>query len=305
MSRILLLSILCIFLLEESRAARILAVFPTPSISHQVVFRPLVHELARRGHDITVITTDPVYPPGQTPNNLTEINVHDLSYKIWMEEFFKATVEDDTITDQVSIIIRAITKITIAQLKTKDVQDIFQKKKGEFDLLLLEAYVKPAMIYSHYFKAPVILVSSLGAMKFNYITVGAPTHPLLYPPFLHQKLYNLTNWEKLQQLYSHWCIEDNIWKTEQEADKLLKSEFGTDIPTIRELFNNVHMLFININPVWVDNQPVPPNVVYIGGIHMTPRKKLPKVTHFYHNCLVTFIQIKNKISGLVLNISFA
>ncbi|CAH2098387.1 unnamed protein product [Euphydryas editha] len=281
MIRILFLSALFILLFEDSKAARILAVFPTPSISHQVVFRPLVHELAKRGHDITVITTDPVYPPGKAPKNLTEIDVHDLSYKLWKEEYFKATVEDDNIIDQVSVILKAALKITIAQLKTKDVQDIIQKKKGEFDLLLLEAYLQPVLIYSHYFKVPLILISSLGAMKFNYRTVGAPTHPLLYPTFLQQKLYNLTKWEKLEQLYNHWCVENNLWRIEQEADKVLKSVFGPDIPTQRELSNNVHMLFINMNPIWVENQPVPPNVVYIGGIHMMPPKELPKDLQSY------------------------
>lgn len=63
-------------------SARILAWFPSPSISHQVVFRPVTQELAKRGHEVVVITTDPAFPPGQAPSNLTEIDVHDMSYNI-------------------------------------------------------------------------------------------------------------------------------------------------------------------------------------------------------------------------------
>ncbi|KAJ8727685.1 hypothetical protein PYW07_001804 [Mythimna separata] len=68
-----------IFVLNQVDAERILAYFPTPSISHQVVFRPLTEALARRGHEVTVVTTDPAFPKGGTPPNLTEIDVHNLS----------------------------------------------------------------------------------------------------------------------------------------------------------------------------------------------------------------------------------
>lgn len=45
----------------SNEAARILAIFPAPSISHQVVFRPLTQALAKRGHEIVVITPDPAF----------------------------------------------------------------------------------------------------------------------------------------------------------------------------------------------------------------------------------------------------
>ncbi|GLH16134.1 Protein of unknown function [Gryllus bimaculatus] len=43
-----------------ARAARILALFPTPSISHQLPFQVVMKELAARGHQVTVISTDPL-----------------------------------------------------------------------------------------------------------------------------------------------------------------------------------------------------------------------------------------------------
>lgn len=58
-SSLKIFSILCVIGSNES--ARILAVYPTPSISHQVVFRPLMQELAKRGHDVVVITADPAF----------------------------------------------------------------------------------------------------------------------------------------------------------------------------------------------------------------------------------------------------
>ncbi|XP_050356521.1 UDP-glucosyltransferase 2-like isoform X2 [Nymphalis io] len=275
MTTVIFLSTLFILNINDISAVRILAVFPTPSISHQVVFRPLTHELARRGHEVTVITTDPAYPPGQTPSNLTEIDVHDLSYKLWKDEFRSKSVgSKQDIYSQIKKIFFVIFKLVTSQIETKEVQDVIKTKT--FDLLLLEAYTNPALVYSHFFKVPVIQVSSFGGLNFNYRTVGACTHPMLYPTQLQQKLYNLTNWDKLQNLYKHWWFENFQWKVEQEENKMLKSLFGSDFPSLYELNNNVHMLFLNVNPIWVDNQPVPSNVIYIGGIHMTEPKELPK-----------------------------
>ncbi|KAJ8708784.1 hypothetical protein PYW08_010166 [Mythimna loreyi] len=57
------------FLLQifSSDAARILAVYPVPSISHQVTFRPITMELVKRGHEVVVITADPMFKKGEAP----------------------------------------------------------------------------------------------------------------------------------------------------------------------------------------------------------------------------------------------
>ena len=54
--------------------ARILGVVPIPSYSHQIVYRPIWRELSLRGHQVVVMTTDPMKDPALT--NLTEIDWH-------------------------------------------------------------------------------------------------------------------------------------------------------------------------------------------------------------------------------------
>ncbi|KAJ8878993.1 hypothetical protein PR048_019599 [Dryococelus australis] len=53
--------------------ARILGVSPVTSVSHQIVYRAVTTELAKRGHELVVITTDPVNDP--TLANYTEIDI--------------------------------------------------------------------------------------------------------------------------------------------------------------------------------------------------------------------------------------
>ncbi|KAL0810823.1 hypothetical protein ABMA28_010135 [Loxostege sticticalis] len=264
---------------RENEGARILAVFPFPSISHQVAFRPLVHELAKRGHDVTVITPDPAFPKGGTPANLTEIDVHDISYKTW-KDFFKTTSgSQNDIKTQLAVLVELSAKIFGYQMETKEVQDIIKHK--EFDLLFLEAIVRPALSLSHVFKVPVIQISSFFAVAGNYETIGAPVHPVLYPPLTRQRIYNLTFWEKVSDLYTHY---DLLWQYNSQEDQenaMVKRIFGADTPNLSELSNNVDMLFLNVNPIWEGIRPVPPGVVYMGGVHQKPVKELPQELKSY------------------------
>lgn len=274
--------LLLIFYIEDIKTARILAVYPLPSISHQIVFQALTDELVRRGHEVTVVTTNAKYPPREAPKNLTEINLHDLSYKIWRDVLFQKSFNSiDNIYDQMSAVLRAGSAVFHSVVKTKEVQEIINKKHGEYDLILLEACVRSALIFSHYFKAPVIQISSMTLFKYHLKAVGSDTHPFLYPTQFHQRLYNLTIWEKLQEFYNDYRIENLIDEIAEEDTKVLKSILGSDLPSIRELSKNVHMLFLNAHPIWVDNQPVPPNVVFMGGIHIPPPKPLPQDLQAY------------------------
>ncbi|OWR46327.1 UDP-glycosyltransferase UGT33J1 [Danaus plexippus plexippus] len=72
---------------------------------------------------------------------------------------------------------------------------------------------------------------------------------------------------------------------EREAKEniLLEKLFGSDIPPLHELANNVNLLFLNVHPIWIDNQPVPPNVVFIGGIHKQPPEEIPTDLLYFLN----------------------
>ncbi|XP_072946306.1 UDP-glucosyltransferase 2-like [Epargyreus clarus] len=259
--------------------ARILGVFPSPSISHQVVFRALTLGLVERGHEVVVITTDPAFPKGDGPANLKEIDLHDISYDYIRDYISKFMVKHEVgkisqYTSQLKDIIH-IFKIIEVQIKSEPVQALIREKR-EFDLILIEAYMRPAIIYSHVFKGPVIQVSSCGAMLENLETIGASTHPFLYPILYRQRLYNLSFWDKIREYYYYlehmYYLEVNL----RAENEMLQRIFGPNIPSISELNNNIDMLFLNVHPIWMDNQPMPPSVVFMGGLHLKPKKDLPE-----------------------------
>ncbi|KPJ00048.1 Ecdysteroid UDP-glucosyltransferase [Papilio xuthus] len=260
----------------QIESAKILAFFPIPSISHQVVFRPLTQELAKQGHEVVVVTPDPAFPKGQAPARLKEIDVHEISYNYWEKFLATATGNKDDLATQLEVAFDSISMIFEKQLAVEEVQEIIKNKNNTFDLLLLEACAMPVLSLSHIYKAPVILVSSFGGLIGNYELLGAPNHPIFYPLPLRQRLYNLTTWETLNELYyNHFKMFQLFDDQEEKQNKALRKIFGVNFPGLAKLKSNVHMLFLNIHPIWDNNRPVPPNIIYMGGLHQKPRKELP------------------------------
>nr|AEW43106.1 UDP-glycosyltransferase UGT33B2 [Helicoverpa armigera] len=268
----LLVSVILLLSITGNDAARILAMFPVPSISHQVVFRPLTQELAKRGHEVTVITPDPAFPKGGGPPTLKEIDVH-FTYDVWSKMFAVTSTGEQDMIKQMEVAFNLIANIVEIQLKVDEVQRILKEEK--FDLLLVEACARPTLVLSHVFKVPVIQVSSYGPLNFNIDTMGMAWHPLLYPLNLNQRLYNLTMMEKLKEVWNVYRLHNLMNEVEVAENDMAKRLFGPNIATIQELKNNVHMLLMNIHPLWEDNRPVPPSVIYMGGVHQKPEKELP------------------------------
>ncbi|XP_038217907.1 UDP-glucosyltransferase 2-like [Zerene cesonia] len=298
---IVLLSIL----VAQAYGARILAVVPTPSLSHQVVFRPLTQELARRGHEVVIITPDPVFTNNNAPANLTEIDVREVSYEVWRKNFLsnKEIGKKGDLVLTSALFLEQFRKVLEMQLQTDDVKRIIRGERGNFDLLILEAAMRPALVFSHIFKVPVIQVSSCGAMLNSNSIVGAPSHPFLYPWMLNQRLYNLTMWEKIQELVNRLTIESFYAECETLEEEMLRRVVDPDMPSLHELSNNVDLIFYNSHPIWSDKQPVPPNVVYVGGIHKNPKKELPQDLKSYLDSSkngVIYISFGNNIKPSLL-----
>lgn len=66
--------------------SKILGVFPTPSISHQIVHLSLMLKLAKRGHELTVITPDSIEEINSVKNYRQE-SVRNVSYDLVSKTF--------------------------------------------------------------------------------------------------------------------------------------------------------------------------------------------------------------------------
>lgn len=71
------------FLIDTIYAKRILVISNVPSYSHQITYRALCLELQNRGHEMVVVTTDPI--KNSSLANYTEISLNHFYYDFYSE----------------------------------------------------------------------------------------------------------------------------------------------------------------------------------------------------------------------------
>lgn len=268
---------LLIQLVVLSKSAKILAVLPVPVVSHQMVFRVLTQELAKRGHEVTVIAALPVYKTNKAPFNYTEIDISEIADRIIKKLITEDLAVSGDVVSQFVSTFKAGSNIIIEMLSLKDIQILMENKRKHFDIIFLEDCARGTLIFSHIFKAPVIQISSFGGTFGTFEAVGALTHPLIYPLAIRKRYRNLSTWEKISELYMEYRLHKAFSENEMWENEVFRKHFGRNTPSIHELQENIHMLFLNLHPIWDSNRPVPPNVIYLGGLHQKPEQQLPEV----------------------------
>jgi glucuronosyltransferase len=150
--------------LSSVDSANILGVFPTPSISHQVVFHALMKELAARGHHLTVLTTDLIKIDNP---NVTQIDLHE-SYDVLRKAFnfaeFKRSQKDES--DFMEMYMTTVVAFLRQQLSHPEVKKIIKNSDGErFDLVIAEylGYV-PILAFAEIYDCPIVGITSLDTM---------------------------------------------------------------------------------------------------------------------------------------------
>ncbi|CAH2230249.1 jg20001 [Pararge aegeria aegeria] len=224
-------------------------------------------ELAKRGHQVTVITTDPAFPKQETPANFTEIDVHDVSYNIWRK--YMLTAEENPLHHQ-----SAMSSIFEKQFQSVEIQALINNKDKKFDLLFVDHFIRLALSYSYLYNVPVISFNSFGPSFGTFDSVDAVSHPLIFPIVPLRKFHNLNTLQKISQFYEYYATKIVYDSYEEEENKQLKRIFGPEIADIRDLKDNVDMTFLNTHLFWDNNRPVSPNIIYIGGIHKYPVNEL-------------------------------
>lgn len=145
----IILSVVC------TQCAEILGYFPIPSVSHQRVFQNIWQELSLRGHQVTIITPNPLN--NSKLINLTEIAVtysynfvrHNPNFAI------KILAPNASVWPKVSFVNNFVTELSIQHFEDKQVQTVINGNK-KYDVILLQPLSKLAFAFPAKFKTPSI-----------------------------------------------------------------------------------------------------------------------------------------------------
>lgn len=271
-----ILLILVIFL-EESKSARILGIAGIPSYSHQLFYRPIWLELAKRGHHLTLLTTDPIE---DVPNNIRQIDLH-FSYQIRHVKHNITMKMQEYNLDYIKVwnsYGRMLEDIVENELNHPEVVTLINNETEKFDLLIMEYIPQVLSAFSVRFNCPYISIFSAEIGNFYHQALGNALHPVLYPEtFLPQQI-NLNFQDRLISTFYHfYFFLDQIFYETFKEDRLVKRHFGDGYPPINKIIRNVSLVFVNSHPVF-NVKPLGPGFVRIGGgLHMKKKQELPQV----------------------------
>ncbi|XP_066592657.1 UDP-glucosyltransferase 2-like [Prorops nasuta] len=263
----------CLVWPQFSLAARILAVIPIPSYSHQIPYRALWTALAKRGHQVIVLTTDPVNDPNL---NFTEIDFHHNYEEFLSLDFSQAKYKSSWLEMYRAKFFDIGDRITENIYKHPEVWKLYQSASDQsFDLVIAEVLLTPGIYaLAHRFDAPLIGVSSLGLQNSNYFQLGAPvlpSHPSNWEVeertgdnlSFYQRLCNfLAVWKHLYYFYNEYIPRQQII-----AEKYL----GTNIPHISDIAANISLILMNQQEAISFSRPLTSNVLSFGGFHVSQK----------------------------------
>ncbi|XP_053612236.1 UDP-glycosyltransferase UGT5-like isoform X2 [Plodia interpunctella] len=262
-----------------SDAANVLYVIPFSAMSHYINLRPIGLELARRGHNVTVVTT---HKEVDHPPSYHEVIVDNKSFwdLLGDERPNVFTMVDLSTEEYYNVIWKGGLAYTELTLNSSNVQK-FLREDHKFDLVISEQFFHEATyVLAHKYNAPLALVTTFGnCMRHNIVT----RNPVQLSNILLEMLMvrqPATFWGRFKNLY--YSLYEYVWWKYWylgEQEKLVKKyipDLKEPVPSLFELQRDTALMLYNSHFSFDDAVAYAPNIIEIGGVHLSKSDgKLP------------------------------
>lgn len=293
--------------MSEVHSARILGLFPHTGRSHQMVFEPLLHKLAERGHDVHVVSFFPLKDP---PSNYTDYSLEGIS-QLGLESLDLAMMENPTNPvmkylglEMLFLKVFAFWPLDEFAIHTctmlmdwPTVKEAFSK---QYDVIIVEYFNSDCMLgLAHVYgiKVPIVAVASSGLMPWMADRIGLNDNPAFVPHLTEYFTTKMNFFERLENTLLSLChkywFRHAIQEKEQE---IIETHFGRRIPDLRDLAKNVSMIILNTHYTFNGVRPLLPGLIEAGGMHIDhTRKPIPHVS--INKCVALLCNYKQVPTG--------
>lgn len=271
----------CILILAavitQCKGANILSVTSVPSKSHMIFLSPLLHELAQRGHNLTVISSFPQSPPVK--------NIRDIKLNFTMETFRKelpmSLFEMGEVNPFLFILVSSTIGSTMCKnaISTPEVQELITSSDQKFDLIIAGVFTECFLGFAHKHNASIIqqipntLAFTMGDAVGNPAAYSYIPDLMLDIPVKMNFLHRMVNsvYGLLVELVRYF-----VYLPHQQEIMTSYSGNIDNLPSVDNLFKSTSLVFINNHESTGLPRPLTPNTIPVGGMHIKPAKDLPK-----------------------------
>ncbi|XP_058449326.1 UDP-glucosyltransferase 2-like [Malaya genurostris] len=269
------IALVIVVLSGGSRAARILAIFPVPAKSHQIVFGALIEGLLERGHHLTVMSPDPF----KTNNpNITQIDWN-YAYKVIesASDVAKTTQERWSSLKVVEQMLLVTKLFTEAELNHPTVKAMIQNRSEQFDAVIVECFqITPFHAFAELYNVPLIGITSIDAIAIAHGTVGNVANAIANPEANNKFGTDMTFWQRIETFIGMLVLNFYLFPREfAKYDKIIEQYFGSNMTKSEQLMSRIDFLMVNAEPALGFVRPIAPASVQLGFLHVKPPKALP------------------------------
>ncbi|XP_003705458.2 UDP-glycosyltransferase UGT5-like [Megachile rotundata] len=268
----LLFALCALCAIEKTRSAKILALDPFPSFSHQVPFRKLILGLQKRGHEVVYATTHPI--PNVNLKNFTQIDLSRTPAKFntlnFMQFRFDGVTWIEVLEKQVFSACESSMENLFNNPKMKRLYAADSDAK--FDVVLAEfSYIPSIYSMAHRFDAPLIGLSSLGLLNMYEYALGGfvlPSNeysaemgarPGSNLPFWQRVRNYIVMWRTLYKIFNEWV---------PRHQKMAEHYLGTKLPPLIDIVKNTSLVFVNEPEPFTPARPKLPNMISFTSLHV-------------------------------------
>lgn len=276
----LLLILPCILVgFDKTSAYQILTIFLISGRSNMNYFDSIHLELAKKGHQITVISPTPSLV---THENIKEIPGLDFSKLVTgmmtKPNFFENRLSGDRMSTPFYTMATKFGQDCDLFHQLPQVQQLIQKGSGQYDLVMTMAFMNEC-VYGifHHMNTSSVIISTVPVFPWFAAATGSPTPLSIIPHIYFSGDQQMTFWERLENVlsYTFQMVTRNyiyLPKIEQAYQKYIPNA-----PKVNEVKKNVSLMLGAGHPSFGPIRPSMPDLIDdIGGIHCRPAEPLPK-----------------------------
>lgn len=145
---------------------------------------------------------------------------------------------------------------------------IFDASYGRCFYPLIQRFNNPPAVAVTPYRLPPILSNAFG----NHLHTS-------YTPYYNTEFSTKMSFTERLQNFFYTYVELMYRKNSfsPKENKIVKDQFGDDVPALRDFERNISLLLANVDFVMDFPMALPPNIIPVGGLHLTPSKPLSKV----------------------------
>ncbi|XP_078047528.1 UDP-glucosyltransferase 2 isoform X2 [Augochlora pura] len=264
-----LLALICFCtILSTCHGYRILGLFPFNGKSHFMMFEHLMKALARKGHQVDVVSTFPLKKPYPNYNDAIVLS----PARVYMNNLTFQTMQEKLIPSMsYAIGVLAGNKVceTLSDPKIRELVTN-PPKDPPYDAVIVQVFGAHCYFaIGHLLKVPIIGVASAILYPWHHDLIGNP-HNLAYAANnLITLPENMNFWQRTYNFLHSTYHELNFLHYSKPQTEIARKYLGDDIPDVRTLEKNLSMILVNSHLSMNGIKAMTPALIEVGGLHVT------------------------------------